>query len=68
MAVKLTKEMVLNAIAKGKVSYNLRGNSESFTPARAKSFLLKKIDDIEQGEKEIDLSLAFDHDPIAMQG
>ena len=67
MAVKLTKEMVVNAIAKGKVSYNLRGNFESFTPAKVKSFLLKKIDAIERGEKEIDLSLAFDHDPSVVR-
>ncbi len=65
MPIKLTKELVVNAIRKGKVTYNLQGTASSMTPLMVKEYLLRKVEAIENGEEEIDLSLAFDRRPNA---
>ena len=63
MAIKLTKEMVLSAIEKGKVTYNLHGSTIAVAPTLAKEYLLRKIESIENGEQEVDLSIVFGHRP-----
>ena len=60
--VKLTKEMILTALKKGKVSYI--PISGYISPSRAKKFLLKIAEHIEDTD-EIDLSIAFNRRPKA---
>ena len=72
MKVKPTKEMILTAVKKGKVTYHTTGRSNStesiLLPSKAKEALLKLADKIENGQQqEVDLSIAFDRDPTAIK-
>ena len=58
--MKLTKEQILTALNKGKVSYRTMGGQ--MTPIQARKYLLKIADHIDELE-EVDLSIAFDKRP-----
>lgn len=58
--MKLTKEQILTALNKGKVSYRTMGGQMS--PIQARKYLLKIVDHIDELE-EVDLSIAFDKRP-----
>ena len=61
MAKLPNRAEILNALAEGKVSYNLKGDGRIFNPVFAKNLLLKKVDEYEQGKLErVDISMAFD--------
>jgi len=58
--IKLTKEQILTALNKGKVSYHAIGGH--ITPFQARKRLLKMAEHIDE-LKEVDLSIAFDKRP-----
>lgn len=56
VAMMITKEEVMEALNAGRVTCNLKGNVSSFSPQKARDFLLDNLDQILGQDSRVDLS------------
>lgn len=52
----ITKEEVMEALDAGRVTCNLKGNVASFSPQKAREFLVENLDQILDPASRVDLS------------